>query len=276
MSTSPLLPSTAQRQALDEQGFFIQRAVVEPAHIERMRAALIERAEDISRRGAYGNDRVLEQAAQADPERIPPADRLRKLNELWSVRALWEGWYAHPRVLALLRGLLGTDILNKYASAFLKPARIGGPTPWHQDIGLWRDTNHGAANGWLAIDPSTRANGCLQVVPGSHRGPVIPHVSYPDSVHAELPREHCQDLTVEHIELQPGDAVFWHSNLWHYSPPNHSDQRRMGCGAVWINPAQISELRGVNQLRWTLRHGEPVAFPPPALIVAQEALASVG
>lgn len=47
-------------------------------------------------------------------------------------------------------------------------------------------------------------------------------------------------------------------------------------GAVWINPAQISELRTVNHLRWALRRGDPVPFPPPALIIAQEALAGVG
>ena len=168
---------------------------------------------------------------------------------------------AHPAVLTVLTEFLGDTIYNKFASAFLKPAKIGRETPWHQDIGLWRDDNVHAMNAWLAIDPATRANGCLQVVPGSHHGEVIPHICYDDSIHGELPRELCTDLDIEHIELAPGDVVFWHSNLWHYSPPNYSDQARLGCGGVWINPSQRSECHKERSFHVVMEQGQRLAFP---------------
>ena len=76
---------------------------------------------------------------------------------------------------------------------------------------------------WMAIDPADRRNGCLQVAPGSHQGPVVEHVMYDDSLHPELPRDRVEALDVEHIELGAGDAVVWHAHLWHYSPINASD-----------------------------------------------------
>lgn len=254
--------------AFDHTGYFIARRLLSTDQTEAIRAGLLRKAEAVAASGDYGRDKILEQGARPEPDAVPLHERFRKLNNLDLVPELWEHWYAGPAVLDVVRQFIGDDVLRKYASAFLKPARIGGATPWHQDIGLWRDTNDDAMNGWLAIDASTRANGCLQFVPGSHTGPVVDHVEYEDSIHLELPRERCQNLAVDHIELQPGDAVFWHSHMWHYSPPNTSAGSRIGVAAVWVNPAQISQLTSCRRLRWAMRRGAILPHPAPELIVS--------
>ncbi|MBT3345333.1 MAG: phytanoyl-CoA dioxygenase family protein [Gemmatimonadetes bacterium] len=259
--------SDEQRVQLERDGYFIARGLLTRDQTEEIRAALLGRTRELASSGDYGNDKILEVAAQGDPDSVPLHERFRKLNALDTLPALWNHWYAGPSVLAILSTWLGPDVLRKYASAFLKPARVGGPTPWHQDIGLWRDTNCDAANGWLAIDAATIANGCLKCVPGSHQRPVIEHVEYEDSLHAELPRDRCQDLEIKHIELDPGDAVFWHSHLWHASDANTSNASRIGVGAVWVNPAQISQLTNVRRLRWAVRHGSRFPHPAPEMIV---------
>lgn len=263
------MPTPAQSADLRSKGYFIARGLIDTATIAAIRRGLLRQAETLARTQGYrSGDRLLEGVAKTDPEAVPLHQRFRKLNGLADVAEVWNGWYAHPAVIAHLCAWLGSgDILSKFTSAFLKPAKIGGPTPWHQDISLWRDRNHDAANGWLAIDPATRANACLQVVPGSHLGPAIPHVEYDDSVHGELPRDRCVDLVIDHIELAPGDAVFWHSNLWHHSPPNTSDQDRMGVGAVWISPDQIPQVNHTMNLRWAARGGTAVPHPAPRFIV---------
>lgn len=260
----------AESGTFDSTGYFVARGLLNTEQTEAIRTGLMRKAQDVAASGDYGGDKILEQDAQASPDAVPLHERFRKLNNLDLVPELWEHWYAGPAVLDVVRRFIGDDILRKYASAFLKPARIGGATPWHQDIGLWRDTNDDAMNGWLAIDASTRANGCLQFVPGSHTGPIVEHVEYEDSVHLELPREGCQNLTVDHVELQPGDAVFWHSRMWHYSPPNTSDQSRIGVAAVWVNPAQISQLTNARRLRWAMRRGNILPHPAPELIVSTD------
>ncbi len=207
----------------------------------------------------------LEKKARNGKENaIPIGERYRKLKQLGTYNeTLWDNGFAHPDIVKVARDLLGESILLKFSSVFLKPARSGGATPWHQDIGLWRDDNHEALNLWMAIDAATRDNGCLQFVPGSHKGPVIPHIQYEDGVHPELPREACRDLKVVHVELQPGDVVFWHSNMWHYSPPNYSDKRRIGIGAVMINPQQIPQMNTEHNkaLPWVMLRGQRCEFP---------------
>ena len=105
----------------------------------------------------------------------------------------------------------------------------------------WRkEAQRAALTIWTALDPATKENGCLQVIPSSHTGEVIDHILYDDGLHPELPRELVQDVKVDHIELEPGDAIVWHAHLWHYSPPNESDQNRLGIAQVTISEADVS------------------------------------
>jgi phytanoyl-CoA hydroxylase len=224
----------AHLRSYAERGYFVIRGLVTADTIAEIRRRILA----CVKQGGGASRPDLERAARGQAAGHDPMRDLRKLGAFGRTDSVaWRGWWANPDVLAVVRPFVGEDVAMKFDSVFLKPARVGGPTPWHQDPGLWRDDDVEAFNGWLAIDPSDRGNGCLQVVPGSHTGPVVPHVEYPDSIHVELPRDRCRDLVVDHIELDPGDALFWHSNLWHHSPPNTSDRQRIGMGAVWTSIA---------------------------------------
>ncbi|MEX2387115.1 MAG: phytanoyl-CoA dioxygenase family protein, partial [Phycisphaeraceae bacterium] len=170
------------------------------------------------------------------------------------------------------RHFLGDDVLLKFNSCFLKPARTGSATPWHQDNGLWRDGETEPFNFWMALDPATRANGCLQFIPGSHTGDIVPHVLYNDSIHPELPREQVRQMVdkhgLHHIELQPGDMVCWHSSLYHFSPPNTSDQSRIGIAGVYNNLENVNRSKRFKRFYWCLKAGEVCTdFPPQKHIV---------
>jgi ectoine hydroxylase-related dioxygenase (phytanoyl-CoA dioxygenase family) len=100
----------------------------------------------------------------------------------------------------------------------------------------------------MAVDPATRMNGCMQFIPGTHRLPIETHGVYSNSIHREIRRERVQECIdrhgLEHIELAPGCAVVWHSNLYHYSPPNTSDHGRIAVAGVYTTP----ELAGQNAM----------------------------
>src|SRR3954447_11585830 len=74
--------------------------------------------------------------------------------------------------------LLGGEAYHYHSKMIMKDARVGGAWAWHQDYGYWY---HNAVlrplmlSVFLAVDPSTRANGCLQVIPGSHHCGRIDH-----------------------------------------------------------------------------------------------------
>ena len=181
---------------------------------------------------------------------------------------IWHNVHAGEKLLNIARYFLGDDIIMKFNSCFLKPARTGSATPWHQDNGLWRDGETEPFNFWIPLEPATRENGCMQFIPSSHKTEIVEHVLYPDSIHGELPREAVQEMLqkhgVHHIELGPGDVVFWHSNMWHYSPPNKSEQSRIAVAGVWTNPEIVRKSKRIWQnARWVMKNGEVCPqFPP--------------
>ena len=83
---------------------------------------------------------------------------------------------AYRNAAAIARQLLGSGCMPTGNHAILKPARVGGATPWHQDEAYWDPRYaHQAVSIWLALQPATVENGCMKFMPGSHRGPVLRH-----------------------------------------------------------------------------------------------------
>jgi ectoine hydroxylase-related dioxygenase (phytanoyl-CoA dioxygenase family) len=264
-----------QQAGWDNDGFFIVRGLLPRDTVMELRGVVknVLLTPEIGAEVGGDADPMDPMAGDSPTDR---AARLRKLGRLGTTSPLlWSAFYAGAEVLALVRYFLGDDILVKFTSAFLKPARTGSATPWHQDNGLWRDGETAPFNLWMALDPATQENGCLQMVPGTQHSEIIPHVLYPDSIHGELPDERVrQKLTetpVRHIELEPGDAVCWHSSVWHYSPPNTSEKGRIGIAGVWSSLETAQTTTVFKNLHWAMREGLPVeAFPPQPFVAPGE------
>ncbi|MEX2544998.1 MAG: phytanoyl-CoA dioxygenase family protein [Phycisphaeraceae bacterium] len=270
MATVPTTPTAQQLEQWNEQGYFIVRNA-------------IARDDALEVRGVIRNH-ILTPDLESRRDELDPMDpmgdspearqaRLRKLGNFCSRSPLiWHTIHCNERPLAYARHFLGDDILLKFNSCFLKPARTGSATPWHQDNGLWRDGETEPFNIWIAIDPATRANGCMQFIPRTHQGPVVEHVQYEGSVHAELPRDHVAAMIdkhgLAHIELDPGDMVCWHSSLCHYSPPNTSDQSRIAVAAVYTSPEVVARSKRFKNFQWCMKAGKVCeAFPPEMHVV---------
>jgi ectoine hydroxylase-related dioxygenase (phytanoyl-CoA dioxygenase family) len=127
--------------------------------------------------------------------------------------------------------LLGDEVYHYHHKMILKEPRVGGAWAWHQDYGYWY--NNGClfpdlASCMIAVDRATRENGCLQVLQGSHRMGRIDHGQTGDQTGADPERVSAarERLELVHVELEPGSAIFFHSNLLHRSDQNKSDQPR--------------------------------------------------
>ncbi len=135
------------------------------------------------------------------------------------------------RIVRPMELLLGDEVYHYHHKMILKEARVGGAWAWHQDYGYWY--NNGClwpdmASCMIAVDQATRENGCLQVVPGSHRIGRIEHGKVGDQTGADPERvaEIVQRLPIVHCDLEPGSAIFFHSNTLHRSDQNRSDRPR--------------------------------------------------
>ena len=135
-------------------------------------------------------------------------------------------------ILDMVAQLIGNDIALWNSSFFAKPARTGTRTPWHQDGKYWHMRPLATCTVWMAIDDSTRENGCLQVIRGSHREQRLRQHETNDNpglaLNLELPAtefdpSRCVDLVMEAGQISLHDVY-----LVHGSQPNRSAFPRRG------------------------------------------------
>jgi ectoine hydroxylase len=146
---------------------------------------------------------------------------------------IYNGFCHSHRMVDTMESLLGDEVYLYHYKMTIKEPKVGGAWEWHQDYGYWY--NNGClfpdmASCYVAVDPATRENGCLQVIQGSNRMGRIEHGKFGDQVGADPARI---ELALQHLklvpcEMEPGDALFFHCNLLHRSDQNRSDHPRWG------------------------------------------------
>jgi ectoine hydroxylase len=127
--------------------------------------------------------------------------------------------------------LLGDEVYHYHSKMILKDPKIGGAWTWHQDYGYWYQNGllyPDLVSVFIAVDKATRENGCLQVIKGSHKMGRIDHILTGDQAGADMERVNAclERLELVYCEMEPGDAIFFHSNLLHRSDQNRSDHSR--------------------------------------------------
>jgi ectoine hydroxylase-related dioxygenase (phytanoyl-CoA dioxygenase family) len=128
---------------------------------------------------------------------------------------------------AIARQLLGADFKSTGNHAILKAARIGAETPWHQDEAYWDPRyKHEAISIWLALQPATVENGCMQFATGSHRGPVLPHELVDRASHGLRLGKAATAPKGTPCELPAGGACIHAGRTLHYAGPNRTDSPR--------------------------------------------------
>lgn len=138
------------------------------------------------------------------------------------------------RMVGAVQKLLGDagKVCHFHSKVMQKEPRTGGAWEWHQDYGYWYQNGflypEALLSVMVALTESTRANGCLQVLRGSHKMQRFEHVFIgeqqgADPVFVEYAEQRCE---LVYAELQPGDALFFHPNILHRSDANNSDRPR--------------------------------------------------
>jgi ectoine hydroxylase-related dioxygenase (phytanoyl-CoA dioxygenase family) len=121
----------------------------------------------------------------------------------------------------------------------LKPARYGRETPWHQDEAYWDPSviPH-SLSVWLPLDPATLESGCMQFIPGSHRGEVRRHrhIDNDPTVHG-LVTDDVDPGQAAACPIPVGGATFHHCRTLHYAGPNTTERPRRAYILVLGGPA---------------------------------------
>ena len=208
--------SEKQLAAFHDEGYLIVRGVFDAEEADILRAAAA--ADQSFKENAYD----LEDGEGGKAQLV-----------LWNSAGedLWGAIARSERIVNAMEQLLGDEVYHYHSKMSIKQPRTGGAWSWHQDYGYWYQNGclwPDMGSAFIAVDPNTRENGCLQVLKGSHKLGRIEHGRYGDQTGADPERtaEATKVMEIVYVELDPGDTLYFHSNLLHRSDQNTSDSQR--------------------------------------------------
>ena len=166
-----------------------------------------------------------------------------------------------PDILDMVARLIGEDVILWGCHVFCKPGETGYETPWHQDGHYWPIRPLATCTVWIALDRSDRENGCLKVIPGSHRGQLLhAHTTEDreDLVLSQRAADEAFDISTEvALELEPGQMSLHDVYMLHGADANRSPNRRAGVALRYMPATSVFE-RNLNPTDG--KSGIPVSF----------------
>lgn len=174
----------------------------------------------------------------------------------------------HQALLDAVEGILGPNILIDGNLVFHKPAHDASYSSWHQDsvYSGWHLTP--SVSAWIALTFSEPANGCMRVIPGSHRQGLLDHDNVQDpnllNKRGERLRMDVDESQALDVVLRPGEMSLHHTNIIHGSNANQSDGPRIGFIVRFVTNLSTNRDRQVMRVRGSadcshLRLAEPPA-----------------
>lgn len=148
----------------------------------------------------------------------------------WRVSPAFHDLLWNPALLMPAAQLLGGAVRFWHDQIFYKPAHHGGVVAWHQDYSYWTRTQPMAhLSCWIGLDDSTRENGCVHYIPGSHQWRLLPITGLANTmnaIQAVLTENEQQAFNPVPIELKKGEASFHHTLMVHGSYKNATERPR--------------------------------------------------
>ncbi len=213
---TPFRLSTADVDRFRRDGYIIADGLLDPEEVDLLRR--IARADHGLAGGAYGR-----RDSQGGVVKLALSNEL--------ADDVYGAIVRSRRVVDAMELLLGGEVYHYHHKMILKDPHVGGAWEWHQDYGYWYHNGclfPDLASCMIAVDRATRANGCLQVLRGSHHMGRVDHGKLGDQTGADPERVEaaCRRLERVYAELDPGAAIFFHCNLLHRSDANASPEPR--------------------------------------------------
>jgi ectoine hydroxylase-related dioxygenase (phytanoyl-CoA dioxygenase family) len=138
------------------------------------------------------------------------------------------------RMIDAIKPLLDSDspVCHFHSKLMQKEPKVGGAWEWHQDYGYWYKNQFmfpdQLISVMVALTEANKENGCLQLIEGSHKLGRVNHGFAGEQVGADMVMVNnaLQTMRLVYCEIQPGDALIFHPNLFHRSEANLSDHPR--------------------------------------------------
>lgn len=232
------------RRQYDENGYVVLRSVLD--------AELVAEAD-------RHVDWLLDQHPERGPEELG--------HDLARHDPFWVRLVSDPRLVDVAAEFLGGDLALFATHYICKPPRTGRAVRWHQDGAFWPLDPMDVITLWLAITPSSPDNGCLRVIPGSHRMRLEEMRPTDDAVLTAEIAVAVDEAKAVDLVLEPGDVSLHHPSILHASNANTSPRWRRGLTVRYIpTSTRITSPDAASPflLRGSARPGVNDYLPRPA------------
>jgi hypothetical protein len=224
--------SPKERQSYARDGYVIPAFRLAPERVDRIRATL---------------DKLIADNPGVRPEKLISAHIDGDNGEGVRGSAAFLELARDPDIVDLVEGVLGPDIILWGCHVFCKPGGDGFETPWHQDGHYWPIRPLATCTVWLAIDRSDTTNGCLRVIPGSHRGQHLHEHLHEDRTDLVLNQRMAAGTFAESeavdLVLEPGQMSMHDVYMIHGAGANRSPRRRAGVALRYMPATSLFDRR---------------------------------
>jgi phytanoyl-CoA hydroxylase len=209
-------------------GFIIARGLAD-AELRRQMLE-VTRADLVSRTEPVEYEADLHYPGAPESRDMPGGNTVRRLKEAYARDPVFTRWVAQPGIIKRLQQLLGGRVVMPLAHhncIMTKQPRFSSETGWHQDIRYWSFARPNLVSAWLALGHETPENGCLYVIPGTHRMN-FSRDRLDDALFLRPEQPENAKLIDQKVaaELEPGDVLFFHALTFHAAGRNQTDQSK--------------------------------------------------
>ncbi|GAA3755144.1 phytanoyl-CoA dioxygenase family protein [Salinactinospora qingdaonensis] len=245
--TSRVTSPSAFREHFTTNGF----SVVEQLFDEELFSAMRARLDDILARRTDFPEEAFNTERHLSSDSTEPV--VRKLKDVAHNDALFAEAARHERILDLVQEITGPDIKLHASIGWMKPPHIGSPKSPHQDAAYWTHIEPPEfVVCWIAIDPATPDNGCLNFVPGSHQRGIFPHAMLEEW---RVPEEEVPYDQAVTVPVPAGGASFHSGKTVHWSGPNHSPYPRRALSFAYMSAQCVLTEQWQGKMRFDLVRG---------------------
>lgn len=244
-----------------ENGFLVVHDAVAPEDIETLKneAVAVCRHERGDLNIIQGEEKVVGDFPTAEDLRaMPDEEAIRHflcIHQAHHASPVLFDFLKHPAIVDVLTHVIGPNVKCMQSMLFIKASGKPGQA-WHQDEDFIPTRDRSLAGAWIAMDDAVIENGCLWVIPGSHkRGVLYPQYPHNDSnydctvMSYDFPYS---DEDAVPVEVPAGSIVFFNGYLLHKSEPNTLEQ---GFRRVLVNHYMSAE----SLLPWRIEEGHGIA-----------------
>ncbi|GAB4197203.1 MAG: phytanoyl-CoA dioxygenase family protein [Wenzhouxiangellaceae bacterium] len=226
-----LPPLSAEQIAFfHRQGYLILRQAASAERVAHLRSIAEQHLQDGTPPVEYEAD--VHYPGSPSTREAEGGLTIRRLLQAWHRDPALQEWATHPALTQCISALLAKPsislVLNHHNCVMTKHPRYSSATLWHQDIRYWSFQRADLVTAWLALGEETARNGCMRLIPGSHREDWDGQ-RFDEHMFFRPDREDNRSLMHQALraELQPGDVLLFHSRLLHAAGRNHTDQRKL-------------------------------------------------